>query len=502
MKARTFSGSVTAAMQHRQRTRASSKGAVAVMFAGSLIVIMGMFGLALDLSRLYNRKAELQNVADAAALAAASELNGTAAGLANAAIRAKSSAELLRYQYDNATVVWMDGALRFGDAPGSTNWVGLAEAKLSPALFRYAKVETSELDAQYSAVDMFFIQVVAPALKLMSIHTRAIAGRTTSNVAPLAICAMSAAPGASRTWPGSPAIDELIEYGFRRGVAYDLMQLNPGGVTPENFIVDPFAIPVGENAAGNTSPAIVGPYVCGGTVALAKVLNAKVVVKRDFPIGTYYKQLNSRFDQFEAKSSGAYCSPDVAPPDVNIKEYPFGSISWMSTVPEAQTAKPTDIGGRHATVADLVPPASAGTTAPMYGPLWSFARAVPFSAWQAGQAEPAAGYASFGVDSWATLYNPGQPVAAGYPASGTPYAASGGATFKSPSVSHKGMRNRRVLNIPLLACPVSSTTPAVATVLGIGKFFMTVPATPTQLSAEFGGLVSEQFIGGDVELYP
>lgn len=294
---------------------------------------------------------------------------------------------------------------------------------------------------------------------------------------------------------------ELVEYGFRRGVGYDLMQLNPGGTGPENFVVDPFAIPAGGSIASNTSAAIVGPYVCTGSVQIAQVWSGKIAVTRPFPIATFYKQLNSRFDQFYDKSSGTYCSPDVAPPDVNVKAYPFNGITWMTTVPAGQTASSTIVGGKLATVADLVPPASSANTAPMYGPLWSFARAVPYSSYQANATEPAAGYAAFASTNWTSLYNPGQPVPKNYPASGTPYAVSGGTTFLAP-VQRKGVRNRRVLNVPLLACPIPATTPAAATVLAVGKFFMTAPATATQLAAEFGGIVADQAIGGNVELYP
>jgi hypothetical protein len=37
-------------------------------------------------------------------------------------------------------------------------------------------------------------------------------------------------------------------------------------------------------------------------------------------------------------------------------------------------------------------------------------------------------------------------------------------------------------------------------VIGIGKFFMTVPATSTDLVAEFAGAASEQSLGGRVQL--
>jgi Flp pilus assembly protein TadG len=59
-------------------------GVIAIMFAGALVIIIGFFVLALDLSMLYNRKMELQNAADTLALAAAHELNGTSAGISKA----------------------------------------------------------------------------------------------------------------------------------------------------------------------------------------------------------------------------------------------------------------------------------------------------------------------------------------------------------------------------------------------------------------------------------
>lgn len=70
-------------MQGRRRPpprRAAQRGVVVIMFALSLLLLMGFAGLALDGARLYVNKAELQNAADACALAAAQEL---APGLPN-----------------------------------------------------------------------------------------------------------------------------------------------------------------------------------------------------------------------------------------------------------------------------------------------------------------------------------------------------------------------------------------------------------------------------------
>jgi Flp pilus assembly protein TadG len=58
----------------RRGLRHNQRGAVAIIVGLTLAVLIGFAGLALDLGRLYVNKSELQNAADACALAAAREL--------------------------------------------------------------------------------------------------------------------------------------------------------------------------------------------------------------------------------------------------------------------------------------------------------------------------------------------------------------------------------------------------------------------------------------------
>jgi hypothetical protein len=58
-----------------------------------------------------------------------------------------------------------------------------------------------------------------------------------------------------------------------------------------------------------------------------------------------------------------------------------------------------------------------------------------------------------------------------------------------------------VLNIPLLRCPVASGAISTATVVGVAKFFMTVPASASALYAEFAGMNTETALGGNARLY-
>src|SRR5260370_23872226 len=62
----------------RRRTGHRERGVVSIVVALSLAVLIGFVGLALDLGKLYVTKSELQNSADACALAAARDLTGAA----------------------------------------------------------------------------------------------------------------------------------------------------------------------------------------------------------------------------------------------------------------------------------------------------------------------------------------------------------------------------------------------------------------------------------------
>lgn len=471
------------------------RGAIAIVFALMLAGMIGFIGIALDLSRVHNRRAELRAVADVAALAAARQLNGTVAGIDNAATQAAVAMNALRYKYGLTAIDWNASALSFSASP-SGGWVDAATARGAPAGLSYVRAETGGLGAAMGTIELFFMRVLSKSLASIDIAETAVAGYSTIDVLPLAVCALSNVEAASRANPGPPANVELVQYGFRRGVAYDLMQLNPNGTGAENFVIDPFSPPGTAGAAANLAPAFVGPYVCSGQLAMPRVLGGTITVGRPFPLASLFDQLNSRFDLY----LGTLCSYATAPPDTNIKSFVAGvATPWMNPAPGGQGAQATTSGGKLWTVADpLAKP--AGTTAPMYGPLWAYARAVPFGSYVAGASEPAAGYAPFATTAWSTLYGPAGPAAASYPASLalTPYKN----TIQAPPAAHKGVANRRVLHVPLLSCPVAGGALATATVLGIGKFLMTVPATATTLHAEFGGLASEQSLGGAVELYP
>ncbi len=67
-----------------QKERSGERGSIIIMTAIFALLLLLMVGLCIDVSRLYTVRAELQNAADAAALAAARELNGGTGGIDDA----------------------------------------------------------------------------------------------------------------------------------------------------------------------------------------------------------------------------------------------------------------------------------------------------------------------------------------------------------------------------------------------------------------------------------
>ncbi len=455
-----------------------------------LIVILGFCGMAIDFSRMYNRKAELQSVADTIALAAAAELDGTAPGIVRARTAAGEAAgRNSLYNYNGSAINWNNKALKFSSAPSGSIWVDADAADGQAENLFYAQVDISELDEQPGHVAMLLLPVVSSSMASAKIGGRATAGRSTVNVLPLAICSMSDTPATLGVARGQ----ELVEYGFRRGVSYNLMKLNPNSkASGANFLINPVAPPGTTGSSVKSRLDVIAPFVCTGTMAMATVTGKNITVDHGFPLDLVSGHLNSRF------GSGP-CVTVSAPPDTNIKQYTLDTISWMTDKPKGQSAQEKTTDTKLFTLAELgVSEIPADTTPDLYGPLWIYAKAAKYASYVTyGKSEPAAGYATLDADKdWSTLYTPGSPKLKG--TYSTPYKTYATA----PAGGLKGVADRRILNVPLLQCPVPAGSPASAQVLGVGRFYMTIHATADDLYAEFAGLTRPGTLVGQVELYP
>lgn len=137
--------------RHAQTPRKQS-GAVAVIVALSLVGLIGFVGLALDLGKLFIAKTELQNSADACALAAARELTGANTNqlkLAEAAGIATGERHNVYFQNEQIKIssVTFSEALAGSYSPAFTGTEAIKK--------RYARCEASK-----SGIGNWFIQVL------------------------------------------------------------------------------------------------------------------------------------------------------------------------------------------------------------------------------------------------------------------------------------------------------------------------------------------------------
>lgn len=476
-----------------QRWPLRQRGAFGILYAIILPVMLGMIGLAVDLSIMYARGHELQAVADGAALAAARALDGTTEGLDRAREAARIAARKAEYRFLNSdTFDWSPEALKFSTSPDGP-WVesGAVSALDVPNLL-YAQVDTSGLDARYGTVAIAFLRVVGVEGE-QYMARRAVAGRRDTAITPLAVCALNNTPITSRTNAPSTGVDEAVEYGFRRGVGYNLLQLNPNGTTPRNYVVNPLDFPPAPEVVSHYSDAAVRPFVCSGTMPAPPIMGGTTVyVHESFPV-SMVAELNSRFASY---GGGSVCTRFGAPPDSNVIDFRGGYPSfWISGAPQPLRGSAASLvdGGRLATIADtaVLP---AGTTAASYGTLWAFSRPLRYNS-----ATGTSG-AAFTRNDWSKLYpvSSGSTLSSSYTSTTSPYDRAQLPHKVTPAMS--GVNGRRVLNIPLLECPVSGNT---ARVLGIGRFLMTTPATtsPPAIHAEFGGMTNYGPLTASAVLY-
>src|SRR3979409_204585 len=120
----------------RTNDRKGERGSVLAMSAISMLSLILAAGLAVDVSHFYTAKVELQNAADAAALAAASQLNSTSGGRKCAITAATKSLN----KYDFKTNVTITSA----DITFATNlngsYMSSAAAIAAPTNIRFVKV--------------------------------------------------------------------------------------------------------------------------------------------------------------------------------------------------------------------------------------------------------------------------------------------------------------------------------------------------------------------------
>lgn len=455
-------------------------GAVAVMVGISMVLLVGFLALVIDLGHLYIAKTELQNGADAAALAGAKELKGTVTGVASAITMAQQLAGKNYYDLNSKKIYDTTDSETQNDVIDI--WVGNCpeDTCMSPA---------SSITTDAAAANKYFIKVhtrqrdlaawFAPIFNLVtggnysitSTFGMAVAGRYLIDITPIAMCAVdvSNCPPPVGTCTTSPC-----ECGYVKGKAYNVAKVNEGagGINPGTILyIDPLATSANCTVT-NTDDG--RPFVCQGKAAINTGIGTYVYTNTGNS-DPFLAALDSRFNDYPSQGQ---CDLITAPPDENVREYRWGDLndpatSWM-TIPPTLTSQTSNV-----TSGKGVQPVLTDNQ----GVVWSFVRPEESNPPISGRSANTPIYLA---SPW------------------TPYTnlvtapTGGGAAFMKP--------NRRVLNMIVVACPSGAGGVCrETTVVGVGRFLMqrkaNTPSSDQGIFVEYGGFVPGGPNVTDIKLY-
>jgi Flp pilus assembly protein TadG len=269
-------------------------GAVAIVVALSMAVLIGFFGLAFDLGKLYVAKSELQNSADACALAAARELTGgntNQLALAEAAGIATGMRHDVLFQSEPVSLT-TDDSVTFSETFDGAYQPKTAINSTEALLMQYARCKVSRV-----SITNWFIQILnlMPGITIGSqaVAATAVATRTPSQITscaiPVGVCSSSVTPPP----PAGTWLQSVIGPGKSGGT---------GNLTG-NFMWVDYTPPGG--GASELGANLTGPGVCNLPAIGSQVGEAGV-------ISSLAADWNSRFGIYQGSVKQGDSIPDHA----------------------------------------------------------------------------------------------------------------------------------------------------------------------------------------------
>jgi Flp pilus assembly protein TadG len=137
-------------------------------------VLIAATGLSVDLGRIYVSKTEVQHFTDAAAIAAAFELDGTAQGITDATSAGTNGpgSTTTRNRWSFSTASLTSTSVQFATSPTGA-W---STTPGSPANHRFVKVTTT------ASVPVYFLRVLSGVSPTQTLTVTAVAGQALENV--------------------------------------------------------------------------------------------------------------------------------------------------------------------------------------------------------------------------------------------------------------------------------------------------------------------------------
>ena len=274
---------------NKRENRRGEQGSILAMSAIGMLSMLLAVGLGVDVSNLYLAKDELQNAADAGALAGASGLNFDDTGI-HAAVHRVVDVAMNKYQFNKQDVAFLSENVRFArnlsdfDSGSDMNEAQAAAVAVAPTI-RFVKVKT-----QQSPVGITFARMVLG--NSLNLTAEAVAGMS----APLNLFA--------GYLPVTVVTDDLNTQ-IIPGTMYTIRGGPQSSISPGNYQI--LAIDGAGGADDRTGLAsavknVVGP---GGYVD----------TKPGVTSGPVKQGINTRFDDYASQ-----LDPNYYPPDLNVKE--------------------------------------------------------------------------------------------------------------------------------------------------------------------------------------
>ncbi|HQR34102.1 MAG TPA: pilus assembly protein TadG-related protein, partial [Blastocatellia bacterium] len=187
-----------------QRQRSQRGSILAVATIGMLAFLLAV-GLCVDISHLYLISSELQNAADAAALAGASAINSSAAGIEEATDRAVATMNNYEFNGTGATIARSNVrfAVNLSAFDGGGTGMSEADAMASPTNIRFIQVTVPP-----KSITIFFAGM-AMGGSTFDISRKAVAGQSVAinsycGIAPLSVVQDDVSGSPLNPEPGCP----------------------------------------------------------------------------------------------------------------------------------------------------------------------------------------------------------------------------------------------------------------------------------------------------------
>ncbi len=291
------------------------RGSVLAMSALGMLAFLLATGMAVDLGHFYTVKSDLQNAADAAALAGASALNSGTAGIQRA--RDRAQAAMNGYEFNKVSMGGAEFKVTFSSTLNG-GYVDYATALAQAPSIRFVKVETPSVP-----VNVFFAAPVLGSKK-----------------------EMKAEATAGMSLPITSVCDFLpvsvIDYGtpIKPGDTYTFRSAPGGTVSPGNYQLLAVAGAGGQDVRVGIASGVDACAAPGEEYA--------VDTKTGVTAGPVRVGINTRFDDYGTSQ----VDPSMQPPDTNVME----NITYDQYKNGAPSQAPTHTGvdGRRIVIIPIV----------------------------------------------------------------------------------------------------------------------------------------------------